>query len=538
LILIISVAVFFQAAPPTANAQTRVGALTLNTGENDLRSAVIDVSGGFAYFGTDTSPGRVVKVRLSDFTRVGALTLNTGENDLWSAVIDVSGGFAYFGTDTDPGRVVKVRLSDFSRVGALTLNAGYEEYLRSAVIDAGNGFAYFGTLTNIVVKVRLSDFTRVGALTLNAGEGSLCSAVIDAGNGFAYFGTYASPGRVVKVRLSDFSRVGALTLNAGEEYLRSAVIDAGNGFAYFGTYLSPGRVVKVRLSDFSRVGALTLNTDENSLMSPVIDASGGFAYFGTGTYPGRVVKVRLSDFTRVGALTLNAGENAVWSAVIDVSGGFAYFGIITSPGRVVKVKISDLTTTPFGTTVSTVFADTSYTLGFMGTGNIYDDSGIGFMYAHRSPLKIIFPKTDTSRVSPTGQPTWSGYTHLVTVGGRGANPTLAYYEDNGLATLKFYFEGGNYVIKKGTTVAYTIVPSSVTTTNDYFVMETIPDGTHTVISLWGIGAPGTYASGIYFDGVFPTLSSLTQGWYIVRWQDLNSNGFPDYPTEFTIVASG
>jgi len=194
--------------------------------------------------------------------------------------------------------------------------------------------------------------------------------------------------------------------------------------------------------------------------------------------------------------------------------------------------------TPFGTTVSTVFADTSYTLGFMVTGNIYDNSGILGMYAHRSPPKIIFPKTDTSRVSPTGQPTWSGYTHLVTVGGRGANPTLAYYEDNGKATLKFYFEGGNYVIKKGTTVAYTIVPSSVTTTNDYFVMEAIPDGTHTVISLWGIGAPGTYASGIYFDGVFPTLSSLTQGWYIVRWQDLNSNGFPDYPTEFTIVASG
>lgn len=47
-------------------------------GENQLQSAVIDVVGGFAYFGTSTKPGIVVKVRLSDMTRVGALTPNPG----------------------------------------------------------------------------------------------------------------------------------------------------------------------------------------------------------------------------------------------------------------------------------------------------------------------------------------------------------------------------------------------------------------------------------------------------------------------------
>jgi ethanolamine utilization microcompartment shell protein EutS len=84
-------------------------------------------------------------------------------------VIDSAHDYAYFGTDTDPGMVVKVRLSDLTRVGVLTLTTG-EDYLYSAVIDAANGFAYFGTATypgpDVVVKVRLSDFTRVGALTL------------------------------------------------------------------------------------------------------------------------------------------------------------------------------------------------------------------------------------------------------------------------------------------------------------------------------------------------------------------------------------
>jgi hypothetical protein len=218
------------------------------------------------------------------FSETGSLTLKSGEGNLTSAVIDTTNGFAYFGTGSPPGIVVKVRLSDFTRVGALTLNAE-ERFLYSAVIDTANGFAYFGTSDGIVVKVRLSDFTRVGALTLNAGENVLVSAVIDAVNGFAYFGTATSPGIVVKVRLSDFARVGALTLNAGENALVSTVIDTANGFAYFGTDASPGIVVKVRLSDFTRVGALALNTGEKYLASAVIDTANGFAYFGTGTLP-------------------------------------------------------------------------------------------------------------------------------------------------------------------------------------------------------------------------------------------------------------
>src|SRR5437016_2160004 len=158
-------------------------------------------------------------VNAQTFTRVGALTLNPGENPS-SAVIDSANGYAYFGTGQ--GTVVKVRLSDFTYAGSLTLNSGS---LSEAVIDSANGFAYFGTgaFPGVIVKVRLSDFTRVGALTLNTQEGYLKSAVLDSVNGYAYFGTYtspaASPGVVVKVRLSDFTRVVALTLNPAESVL-------------------------------------------------------------------------------------------------------------------------------------------------------------------------------------------------------------------------------------------------------------------------------------------------------------------------------
>ena len=86
---------------------SRVGALTLDSGEDGLYSAVIDPSGGYAYFGTFTWPGTVVKVRLSDFSRADVLTLGSGEDGLRSAVIDTAGGNAIFGTFTYPGSVVR-----------------------------------------------------------------------------------------------------------------------------------------------------------------------------------------------------------------------------------------------------------------------------------------------------------------------------------------------------------------------------------------------------------------------------------------------
>ena len=185
--------------------------------------------------------------------------------------------------------------------------------------------------------------------------------------------------------------------------------------------------------------------------------------------------------------------------------------------------------------IGTVFVGAD-PVGFMATGNIYDDSSLGFIYAHRNPPKVMFRKTDAVRVNQTTKaPTWSDYTHLVMVGGRAVNPTLAYYEDNGKATLKFSTNATHYLIMKGTTVAYAIVPLSVTSTNDYFIMEVLADGSHMVISLWGIAAPGTYAAGIHFDAQYTNLAALTAGWYVVRWQGA---GTPLPSDTFTVVASG
>jgi len=69
-------------------------------------------------------------------------------------------------------------------------------------------------------------------------------------------------------------------------------------------------------------------------------------------------------------------------------------------------------------------------------------------------------------------------------------------------------------------------------------MESLNDGGHVVIILWGITQYGTLASGVYFNMLFSNLASLNQGSYVIYWQDSNSNGIPDPADSFTQVFSG
>ncbi len=333
---------------------TRVGAIVLNAGEDGLRSAVIDPQNDYAYFGTYTAPGKVVKINLTTFTRESVLPFAQGDNNLTSAVIDPLKKLAYFGTDTKPGRVVKINLANFSRVGAVVLPTG-EDFLKAAVIDSEAGFAYFGTDTapGNVVKIDLTNFTRTNGLKLSAGQELLISAVIDKAAGFAYFGTDTAPGKVIKVKLADLTVENFLDFNPTEASLAAAVIDPENGFAYFGTRTKPGLVVTVKLATFARINAQAMsNPNEDYLTAAVINQDNGFVYFGTGfdvadtqytqfNQPGAIIRLgTTTTFTQSASLQF-PGEDRLVSAVIDESGGFAYFGTDTEPGIVVKVRTSD-----------------------------------------------------------------------------------------------------------------------------------------------------------------------------------------------------
>jgi hypothetical protein len=188
-----------------------VGTLTLLADEGNLTSAAIEPSGRYAYFGSSFSgpsatPGRVVKVDLATFQRVGAITLNAGEDTLSAALTDPAGRYAYFAAQNNEsqsaGSLVRVDLPSFQRAGAALLDGGIEGYPASAVIDPVGRYAYLGTdqsggldrsKLDRVVKVDLTELQRVGAITLGEGESHLTSAVMDPGGRYALLRRVRSP---------------------------------------------------------------------------------------------------------------------------------------------------------------------------------------------------------------------------------------------------------------------------------------------------------------------------------------------------------
>jgi len=342
-------------SPSYPNGGLRRQGVHIFAQEWDLETAVIDVANGYAYFGTYTVPGTIVKVALgvggAAPTRVASLMLNEGEDYLSSSVIDTANGYAYFGTGmASPvgvtGQVVKIALGAGddppTRVGALTLNVG-ENNLRAGVIDAANGYAYFGAYTNPgqVIKVALGSGdalpTRIGAVTLNEGEGRIASGVIDAANGYAYFaaGTLLPAAVIVKIALGAGddppTRVAGVTLEESERDLRAAVIDPTNGYAYFGGY----QVVKVALGVGNaapvRIGAIPLEADVTECGG--IDVSNGYAYFGSPyPYGTQLIKVELGEGDSLPTHVAEANvSGSPLSCIMDVTNGYAYLGLLPHP---------------------------------------------------------------------------------------------------------------------------------------------------------------------------------------------------------------
>jgi hypothetical protein len=170
--------------------------------------SVVDLTKGFAYV---AAGHKIFKLSLTDKTTIQTLTLQSEETKITCGAIDPSGGFAYFGLQRSPARIVRIRLSDFAEAGTLTLPSTIGP-LDTASLDSAAGNAYFASATGTtpLAQVRLSDFTVVKVISL-AGH-RIASSAIDAGAGFLYLGAWDGGAPVLKVRLADLSIAGSIAL--------------------------------------------------------------------------------------------------------------------------------------------------------------------------------------------------------------------------------------------------------------------------------------------------------------------------------------
>ena len=240
-----------------------VGSVTLNAGETKIRRGAIDTQNGYAYFVgplDETAPPFVVKVALGAGsaapTRVGAVQLDSVTHGMGSAVVDVTHGYAYFGTyGSVPAIVYKMAVGSGNAAptlaGSVVLSAGTgaqngpnaaERELCTAVIDSASGFAYFGTDHTYPAKIF--------QIALGSGNAApLETGVLQLTGGTHPLGEPSGPNDGEQF----LPRTLTEDVDYGEVFTQSSVVDLtrgdasvpGSHYAYFGCDSYAGQVVKV-----------------------------------------------------------------------------------------------------------------------------------------------------------------------------------------------------------------------------------------------------------------------------------------------------
>jgi hypothetical protein len=247
-----------SAAPPP---KPTLQSLQANPGESNFFSSVVDPVNGFVYFGTNTSPCRVVKVDVKDFTHTDTLTIPSSTNCgvLSTAAIHTQTGHAYFGLgNINSGSIFKIDLATFSLVGTLRLSSGVPF---SSVISGD--YLYVGTSPGSgrsdqgeIHKIDLASFTEVAILYLDHGDLFPGFATVDLQNQVAFFAV-GSSSTVIKIDLVSFTVVGTLRItNSTSLFLRGLAFDPLNQRLYAGLVGDPNNIYEIDSASLTVIGPL------------------------------------------------------------------------------------------------------------------------------------------------------------------------------------------------------------------------------------------------------------------------------------------
>jgi len=191
------------------------------------------------------------------------------------------------------------------------------------------------------------------------------------------------------------------------------------------------------------------------------------------------------------------------------------------------VLVSDASATIFGTS-----AMPSY---FIGTSNPYDNQALLGAWGMKSTEREIGPCTRTDWVDQsTGRPLIGG--DLLLVAGPLANTVLKYYVSQGLAASFRFLGSSGQIVYRGQVLAE-MPAGDIGAGKDMFVVQALKDGNRSVLTIWGVGAQGTLASGVWLIGNSGQLGSLQHSIYVYGWADLNGDGYAQ-PDEISLIYQG
>ena len=306
----------------------------------------------------------------------------------------------------------------------------------------------------------------------------------------------------------------------------------------YDTYL-PGSGILVWHVDES----VSDNDDEAHKLVDLEESHGGVqhldTYMGIGDNNGDPYDPYFSDATGFGDETdpncLAYDDTTTGLCVTDISEAGGLMTVDFLGGGQGHPSLSELNDRFFSAPSSSVY--------FVPTGNIYDDSALYAIYAYKENPQIITPSIwsplSSAYLDEDGSPLFDG--NIVTFGGRFANRMVAYYEDAGIARVGKGWNGTHhlFVDVDNAQVLYAFDAASYDPDEkDYFITQIYMDGDRYVLSEWGLGAKGTYATGLCFiDIIYPNLQDYIDQYYIYSWTDLNDDDIPQLD-EISLETSG
>ncbi|MFC1616439.1 S-layer homology domain-containing protein [Patescibacteria group bacterium] len=212
-------------------------------------SAVVDPHGSYLYVGTKNR--EIIRIELNNFSEVNTdvISLSDDETGLYSAIINNDGSRIYFGTYTTPGKIITINTGNnsFYKMNSYTLSQG-NNLLRTASLDPSTNFAYFGTATKPgkIIKIDLLLADKEQAIVeLPEGTGNFYSSEFSDLNNEIYMMTFSDPGKVVTLNLSNFNNENAdiLTISNDQNFYTSAIVNDEQ--IIIGTESTPGKLIQL-----------------------------------------------------------------------------------------------------------------------------------------------------------------------------------------------------------------------------------------------------------------------------------------------------
>ncbi len=357
-----------HSAPGTGNypngGMRRTGSIQalLPIEADNISCAVIDNVNGYAYFGLDTQPGGVLKVKLTSGLAapqvIGVCTFNSGENNPRCASIDLANQFAYFGC-YQTRQIVKVSLGAGdalpSRNSAVTTSC---TNVLSMDIDTAKQYLYVGDSAAKLHRISIpagSAPTVSTVISLSAAHSNVTATVFDPNYGFAYLVCGTNSNLLDAVELyppeppPPFPQIAPIDVidYTVPYHVNFAIPDFGNNVAYFGGYDGTGPLLfkvafgATQTSQPTFPGQVSLGASADI---GAFDATNNAIYIvnktASGTAPTltKILGNQHDDApTLVGSIVLPASDSQISAMAANTASGKVLLGTDSAPANVIQV---------------------------------------------------------------------------------------------------------------------------------------------------------------------------------------------------------